>query len=125
MRAIEAGNVNTTWKYGTGNSSASRAASHSLAAAPWHFGQCRLRQLLYEIWVCAHFAEFPIPAHCPGSRLARVREKTPPRLDGVKFGRRRHKIADVPPDRSCHDSEILQARDFGRRSPQAKMRWDR
>ena len=24
MRATEAGNVNTTWKYGTGNSSASR-----------------------------------------------------------------------------------------------------
>jgi len=26
--------------------SASRSASHPLAAAPWHFGQCRLRQLL-------------------------------------------------------------------------------
>jgi transposase len=25
---------------------ASRAAIHSRAAAPWHFGQCRLRQLL-------------------------------------------------------------------------------
>ena len=32
-------------KVATGNSSASRSASHSLAAAPWH-GQCRLRQLL-------------------------------------------------------------------------------
>ena len=31
-------------------------------------------------------------------------EKTPPRLDGVKFGRRRHKIANVPPDGSCRDS---------------------
>ena len=29
-----AGSVNTTWKYGTGNSSASRSASHSRAAAP-------------------------------------------------------------------------------------------
>jgi hypothetical protein len=38
--------VNTTWKYGTGSRSAWRAASHSVAAAPWHFGQCRLRQLL-------------------------------------------------------------------------------
>jgi hypothetical protein len=27
-------------------SAASRSASHCLAAAPWHFGQCRLRQLL-------------------------------------------------------------------------------
>ena len=30
----------------TGSSSAWRSASHSFAAAPWHFGQCRLRQLL-------------------------------------------------------------------------------
>jgi hypothetical protein len=29
-----AGSVNTTWKYGTGNSSAARSASHSRAAAP-------------------------------------------------------------------------------------------
>jgi len=36
----------TTWKYGTGSKSASRAASHSRAVAPWHFGQCRLRQEL-------------------------------------------------------------------------------
>ena len=43
---MAAGNVNTTWKYGTGSSSASRSASHSFAAAPWHFGQCRLRQQL-------------------------------------------------------------------------------
>src|SRR6476620_9346199 len=57
MSPIGAGSVNTTWKYGTGRRSASRAASHSLAAAPWHFGQCRLRQLLYEIWVCAHFSQ--------------------------------------------------------------------
>ena len=41
-----AGRVNTTWKYGTGSSSACRAASHSSRAAPWHFGQCRLRQEL-------------------------------------------------------------------------------
>src|ERR1700680_5209736 len=57
MPARPAGSVNTTWKYGTGRRSASRAASHSLAAALWHFGQCRLRQLLYEIWVCAHFSQ--------------------------------------------------------------------
>src|SRR5215831_17050937 len=43
MSAIRAGRVNTAWKYGTGSSSASRSASHSFAAAPWHFGQCRLR----------------------------------------------------------------------------------
>jgi hypothetical protein len=40
------GSVNTTWKYGTGSSSACRAASHSAHADPWHFGQCRLRQEL-------------------------------------------------------------------------------
>src|SRR6266566_999528 len=57
MSAIRPGSVNTTWKYGTGNSSASRAASHSFAAAPWHFGQCRLRQLLYEIWLWAHSSQ--------------------------------------------------------------------
>jgi hypothetical protein len=27
----------------------SRSASHVRAAAPWHLGQCRLRQLLYAI----------------------------------------------------------------------------
>src|SRR5664280_1809993 len=57
MSAMAAGSVNTTWKYGTGNRSASRAASQSFAAAPWHFGQCRLRQELYEIWVCAHSSQ--------------------------------------------------------------------
>jgi hypothetical protein len=46
MSAICAGKVNTWWKYGTGSSSASRAASHSRAAAPWHFGQWRFMQLL-------------------------------------------------------------------------------
>src|SRR3984957_14596635 len=62
MSAIGPGSVNTTWKYGTGSRSASRAASQSFAAVPWHFGQCRLRQLLYEIWVCAHFSQ---RATCP------------------------------------------------------------
>src|SRR6266851_3866239 len=57
MSAIRAGRLNTTWKYGTGSRSASRAASHSFAAAPWHFGQCRLRQLLYEIWVWAQSSQ--------------------------------------------------------------------
>src|SRR6266700_953765 len=46
MLAILAGSVNTTWKYGTGSSSASRSASHSRAAAPWLFGQWRLRQVM-------------------------------------------------------------------------------
>jgi len=46
MAAIGDGNVNTTWKYGTGSRSASRSASQRLAAAPWHFGQCRFRQEL-------------------------------------------------------------------------------
>src|SRR5258708_33988701 len=57
MSPIGAGSVNTTWKYGTGSRSASREASQSFAAAPWHFGQCRLRQLLYEIWLCAHSSQ--------------------------------------------------------------------
>src|SRR6266404_9121202 len=64
MSPIGAGSVNTTWKYGTDNRSASRAASQSFAAAPWHFGQCRLRQLLYDIWVCSHFSQ---RATCPPS----------------------------------------------------------
>ncbi len=38
--------LKTTWKYGTGNSSECRSASHSAPANPWHFGQCRLRQEL-------------------------------------------------------------------------------
>src|ERR1700736_5318218 len=57
MSPIGAGSVNTTWKSGTGSRSVSRAASQSFAAAPWHFGQCRLRQLLYEIWLCAHCSQ--------------------------------------------------------------------
>src|ERR1700736_1587026 len=57
MSPIGAGSVNTTWKYGTGSRSASREASQSFAAAPWHFGQCRLRQELYEIWRWAHFSQ--------------------------------------------------------------------
>src|ERR1700738_2543618 len=57
MSPIGAGSVNTTWKYGTGSRSASRAASQSFAAAPWHFGQCGLRQELYEIWLCAHSSQ--------------------------------------------------------------------
>src|SRR6202035_3497385 len=57
MSPIGAGSVNTTWKYGTGSRSASRAASQSFAAAPWHFGQCRLRQELYEIWLCAQSSQ--------------------------------------------------------------------
>jgi hypothetical protein len=37
--------------------SASRSASHSRAAAPWHFGQCRLRQELYAMRVCEQFSQ--------------------------------------------------------------------
>src|SRR5207244_9898079 len=44
MSAIGRGRVKTTWKYGTGKSSAWRSASHCLAATAWHFGQCRSRQ---------------------------------------------------------------------------------
>jgi len=33
-------------EYGTGNSSAERAASHLARSLPWHFGQCRLRHEL-------------------------------------------------------------------------------
>ena len=43
------GRVKTTWKYGTGNSSAERAASHLARAFPWHLGQCRLRHELNEM----------------------------------------------------------------------------
>src|SRR5215831_18716301 len=46
MPAIGPGRVKTTWKYGTGKSSARRSASHCLAAAAWHFGQCRLPQVM-------------------------------------------------------------------------------
>ena len=46
IAATWAGRVKTTWKYGTGSSSACRSASHSARASPWHFGQCRLRQEL-------------------------------------------------------------------------------
>ena len=34
-----------------------RLASHSLAAAAWHFGQCRLRQELYEMRRCAQASQ--------------------------------------------------------------------
>src|SRR5277367_6220221 len=65
---MAAGRVNTTWKYGTGNRSAWRAASQSFAAAPWHFGQCRLRQELYEIWLWAQSSQ---RATCPPSAAVR------------------------------------------------------
>src|ERR1700740_1744429 len=68
MSPIGLGSVNTTWKYGTGSRSASRAASQFFAAAPWHFGQCRLRQELYEIWLYAHFSQ---RATCPPSAAVR------------------------------------------------------
>jgi hypothetical protein len=45
-----------------------RGASQSFAAAPWHFGQCRLRQELYEIWLCVHFSQRET---CPPSAAVR------------------------------------------------------
>ena len=45
-QGLAVGRVKTTWKYGTGNSSACRCASHSARASPWHLGQWRLRQEL-------------------------------------------------------------------------------
>ena len=47
--AISWGNVNTTWKYSTGSSSAARCSSHRALARPWHLGQWRLRHEQYEI----------------------------------------------------------------------------
>src|SRR5208337_1835816 len=64
MSRSSLGSVYTTWKYGTGNSSASRSASHRREAAAWHFGQCRLRQELYAISVWPH-AAFSQRATCP------------------------------------------------------------
>src|ERR1700738_3068266 len=58
------------WKYGAGSNSASRSSSHSLAAAPWHFGQCRLRQLLYAMTVWAQPSQ---RATCPPSATVRQR----------------------------------------------------
>ena len=36
----------TIWKLGTGRMSRALASIHLWAAAPWHVGQCRLRQEL-------------------------------------------------------------------------------
>src|SRR6202045_3624621 len=58
------------WKYGAGSNSASRSSSHSLAAAPWHFGQCRLRQLLYAMTVWVQPSQ---RATCPPSATVRQR----------------------------------------------------
>jgi hypothetical protein len=67
--AASAGSVNTTWKYPTGRSP-SRSASHARAAAPWHFGQCRLRQLLAgDTPVAAVFAGFDMTAQHSGATL--------------------------------------------------------
>src|SRR5436309_8547947 len=62
MSAIGPGRVKTTWKYGTGKSSAWRSASHSLAAAAWHFGQCRLPKVVRDAQVRAVFASFDMTA---------------------------------------------------------------
>src|SRR6516165_5941904 len=63
------GSVYTTWKYGTGNSSASRSASHRCDAAAWHFGQCRLRQELYAICVWPHAASSQRATYPPSAAV--------------------------------------------------------
>src|SRR5215472_10077191 len=50
--------------------SAWRSTSHCLAAAAWHFGQCRLRQELYEMRRWAHCSQRSI---CPPSAAVRQR----------------------------------------------------
>src|SRR6266699_2108697 len=75
MSAMAAGSVKTTWKYGTGKSSASRSASQRRAVAPWHFGQCRLRQELYAISVWPH-AAFSQRATCPPSAAVTALDRT-------------------------------------------------
>src|ERR1700741_2533284 len=72
MSRSSLGSVYTTWKYATGSSSASRSASHSLAAAPWHLGPCRLRQELYAITVWPQ-ASFSQRATWPPSATVRQR----------------------------------------------------
>ena len=54
MEDFGVGSVNTTWKYSTGSRSARRACSHSCAAAAWHFGQLRLRQVMGD----AHYLPY-------------------------------------------------------------------
>src|ERR1700730_12701847 len=58
------------WKYGAGSNSASRSSSHSLAAAPWHFGQCPLLHLLYAMTVWVQPSQ---RATCPPSATVRQR----------------------------------------------------
>nr|WP_244561107.1 hypothetical protein [Bradyrhizobium canariense] len=43
---VSVGRVKTTWKYGTGNNSACRCASHSARASPGHLGQWQIRQVM-------------------------------------------------------------------------------
>src|ERR1700682_787301 len=70
MSAIGPGSGETTWKYGAGSTSPPPSSSPSPAAAPWHFGQCRLRQLLYAMTVCAQPSQ---RATCPPSAAVRQR----------------------------------------------------
>src|ERR1700745_583751 len=72
MSRSSLGRVATAWKYARGDSSASRSASHSLAAAPWHLGPCRLRQELYAITVWPQ-ASFSQRATWPPSAAVRQR----------------------------------------------------
>src|SRR6516165_3735623 len=63
MSAIGPGRVKTTWKYGTGKSSAWRSASHSLAAAAWHFWAVPVAaRVVRDAQVGAVFAAFDMTA---------------------------------------------------------------
>ena len=60
MSPIADGSVNTTWKYGTGSSSAARAAIHSRAAAPRHCPKCQ--GTAAREWLAAREADLlPVP----------------------------------------------------------------
>src|SRR3981081_2887790 len=68
MSPIGAGSVNTTWKYGTGSRSASRAASQSFAAAPWHFRAVTVAaRVVRDLGVCALLAARDMSAERRGA----------------------------------------------------------
>src|SRR5271166_1293688 len=118
------GSVYTTCKYGTGNSSASRSASHRRDAAAWHFGQCLSRHELKATCVWPH-AAFSQRATWPPSaaaaaldcahhlqlveaRVAAVglppggtvlAENVRELQDGPNHGRRRYRAGDFPASR--------------------------
>src|SRR5215831_16103289 len=103
MSAIGPGRVKTTGKYGTGKSSAWRSAGHSLAAAAWHFGQCRLPQ---DILWCARSTSVASSART-GLRSAR-----PPKL-GAHVNKRERGTTLVYRDRFIPHRERLRAAEDG------------